>query len=74
MIDHFTKYPEEEEKEQEEEELKRACYSLSKSTKGIRTTYHHGKARNTKKIQQQNDNKQTQYHFIPSQQLCQNKN
>ena len=30
MIDHFTKYSEEEE---EEEEPKRACYSLTKSTK-----------------------------------------
>ena len=48
MIDHFTKYSEEEEEEEEEEEPKRACYSLTKSTKEIRTPQH-GKARNTQK-------------------------
>ena len=73
MIDHFTKYSEEEEEEGEEEEPKRACYSLIKSTKEIRTPQQE-KARNTKKIRQQNDNKQTQCYFILSQQLCQNKN
>ena len=41
MIDHFTKYS-------EEEEPKRACYSLTKSTKEIRTPQH-GKARNTQR-------------------------
>ena len=80
MIDRFTKYSEEEEEEEEEEqeqeqeeeqeeeeeqeqeEPKRACYSLTRST-------------HTKKIQQQNDNKQTQYStIISSQKLCQNKN
>ena len=42
MIDHFAKYSE------EEEEPKRACYSLTKSTKEIRTPQH-GKARNTQR-------------------------
>ena len=45
MIDHFTKYSE------EEEEPKRACYSLTKSTKEIRTPQH-GKAGNTKNKRQ----------------------
>ena len=70
MIDHFTKCSE------EEEEPKRACYSLSKSTKEIRTPQQE-KARNTqRKYNKKNDNKQTQYYFIPShdQQLCQKKN
>ena len=63
----------EEEEEEEEEEPKRPCYSLIKLTKEIRTPQQESK-KHTKIIQQQNDNKQTQYYFIPSQQLCQNKN
>ena len=65
MIDHFTKYSE------EEEEHNRACYSLIKSTKEIRTPQQK-EARNT----QRKYNKETQYYFIPShdQQLCQKKN
>ena len=43
MIDHFTKYSEE-----EEEEPKRACYSLIKSTKEIRTPQQQ-KERNTQR-------------------------
>ena len=45
MIDHFTKYSEEEEKE---EDPKRACYSPLKSTKEIRTPQQE-KARNTQR-------------------------
>ena len=48
MIDHFTKYSEEEEEEEGEEEPKRACYSLIKSTKEIRTPQQE-KARNTQR-------------------------
>ena len=64
MIDHFTKSEEE-----EEEEAKRACYSLTKSTKEIRTPQQE-KARNTQR-------KYKMTTSIPNtiyQQLCQNKN
>ena len=69
MIYHFTKYSEE-----EEEEPKPACLLFTyQVNKGDKDTSTWKSKKHTKKIQQQNDNKQTQYHFVPNQQLCQNK-
>ena len=46
-------------------------YQVNKGDKDNST----GKSKkHTKEIQEQNENKQTQYYFIPSRQLCQNKN
>ena len=63
-----------EEEEEQEAARKRACKSLIKSTREIRASQQE-KARNTqRKYNNKITTRKYQYYFIPSQQLCQNKN